>query len=1404
MAFFHVFNSFGWGYIFKFAEPYSHQTIFGGLFRTMLMNYRKINTYLGWSVFLIATIVYFMTIEDTVSLWDCGEYITAAYKLEVGHPPGAPLFMVLGRLFSFFAGGEDAAVWINRLSGVSSSLTILFMFWSLTMLIKKMILKTRIELSNGDKIAIFGGAVIGSLAYAFTESFWFSAVEGEVYAMSSLFTAAIFWAILRWDEEMGMVKRGLIVKGYSPDRWLLLIMFMLGLAVGVHLLGILVIPAIAFVIYFRYTEKVNLLGIVLTGILSIVILGFIQKAVISGTIAMASAFEVSFVNSMGLAFYSGTIFFFIFIVAVLVFALRYARKKGLRILYSSIMGLALLLIGYGCFAVIVIRSNANTPLDENDPENLVTLRAYLEREQYGSAPILFGQYWNSEENPREDYSDLSPTHLRRFVVQKGDSDIKAFKDEARANNYAKTVSGSTVTEKYYLSNERVMTNAVATYAQTTFLPRMYWGNTSDGKVSGYKRWSGYDPKEDKGTEKGKDGMRLPSFGENMRYMADYQVNWMYFRYFMWNFSGRQNDIQGHGDAMRGNWISGFNALDETRLGSQEAAPYFTQDNPSNNAFFFLPLILGLIGLIFHFYKSPKDAFVVFLAFLFTGFAIVVYLNQKPFEPRERDYAYAGSFYFFALWIGIGVYALYEAFKSFGKKEIIRMGMIAGAGLLVFLILDASGGEMVRSLSWIIITVIAAIGIGIMMLLSKVLKKDEHGAGAAVLLTLAVPLILAFQGWDDHDRSLKTSARDLAKNYLMSCEKNGIIFTNGDNDTFPLWYMQEVEEYKTDVRVCNLSLMQTDWYTDQMKMKAYDSDPLPIKFTEDQILMYAGNTDQVYFFDLLQLFQRATPELTKKVIGLRAKGSPEQLNGSISQFARGAQQILAAVTGTDQKTTARLDQIRAIVSGAPKENIADDVYERFSACLEVLMASQNSQGSVKMSQKAAQSLQDLLLNFEKAWDYSNLADAMAFTRNDDNLIETEGQVIRIFPSSGFVLPVNLANAKKSGLITEAQKKDCVKELRFNFDKQYITREQTMMLDIMANNDWKRGIYFSSPGGSEVSLALYRRGYVKQNGMAFEVSPLDLPNERMNADRMYKNLMENYSYGAMNNPDVLTDYYTRRHTKQYRAHFYSLAEEYMAKVYQSGGKLSEAEIAKCKKRAIALVNKSLEVMPADIVIDYGEPNQSRDPRDGYDQLDEAGNILVDERGQPIRLKGYVDGDLHNYVTLLYSAGDIKGAEKLGQTVAGQLESIIDYFDKSDVKFIADPENREDFFAAMHAYYVLNTSALNVNQEKGALAMRTGKKLDYVNNTLYPRLMKELKERAKENGESLSSSNSGYYASALEKLELYKQGMGMEFGYYPKPNQRQLPAGARGGDQGPSMEELDAMLKASNPIQDSTGPK
>jgi hypothetical protein len=689
------------------------------------MSYKNWNLSLGWLVFLVATIVYFITLEDTVSLWDCGEYITAAYKLEVGHPPGAPLFMILGRIFSFFAEPADVAVWINRLSAVSSSMTILFMFWSLTILLKKIALRDKKELSTGDQIAIFGSAFIGSLAYTFSDSFWFSAVEGEVYAMASLFTAVIFWAILKWDEEMALVQNGTLHDGTAANRWLLLIMFLLGLAIGVHLLGILVVPAIAFTIYFRVKQTANLKGFVITGILGILVLGFIQEGVIPGSISLASSFEVAFRNSLGLPFYSGTVFFFTLVIGAFFWLIRYARKTSNAILYNATMGLILLMIGYSSFAVIVIRSNANPPLDENDPENLVTLHAYLKREQYGSAPIMYGPYWNSTEADPSTFGSRSPFYLRRFVVTKGEKVLKAFKKEGAAKAFAKENGGS-VEEKYFESNAQERMNSVPKYAQNTVFPRMYWSQEQP-RIDGYMKWSGYDANDGTMTEKGKDGKRLPTFGENLTYFFRYQVNHMYIRYFMWNFAGRQNDIQGHGDEIRGNWLSGINSIDAARLGEQgEDAPYYTSENPSNNKFFFLPLILGIVGLFFHFYRAPKDAFIVFLAFLFTGFAILVYLNQKPIEPRERDYAYAGSFYFFALWIGVGVYALYDAFVRFTKKDMMR-ALTAGGVVLSFAFISDMGSEisMPNTLSWLFIAGISLAALALMMGLRKVLKKDTQ-------------------------------------------------------------------------------------------------------------------------------------------------------------------------------------------------------------------------------------------------------------------------------------------------------------------------------------------------------------------------------------------------------------------------------------------------------------------------------------------------------------------------------------------------------------------------------------------------------------------------------------------------------------------------------------------------------
>lgn len=1357
------------------------------------MNYKKLNQYLGWLVFFIATAVYFMTLESTVSLWDCGEYITTAYKLEVGHPPGAPLFMMIGRLFSFFAAPENAAVWINRLSALSSSFSILFMFWSITLLAKKMVLKNKSEMSKGDMIAVLGSGLVGSLAYTFSDSFWFSAVEGEVYAMASLFTAIIMWAILKWDEEMAIFQNNQLSTEISPDRWLLLIMFLLGLAIGVHLLGILVVPAIGYVLYFRHKPQADLKGIILTGIISVAVLGFIQEGIIPGSISLASSFEVMFTNSLGLPFFSGTFFFFGALVFGCILLIRRARKKNQTLIYNATMGLIMLLIGYGSFAMIVIRSNANTPLDENDPENLVTLKSYLKREQYGSAPIFSGPYWNSTENSVEEFKDRSPFYLRRFIVSKGEEVVKAFKSEKDAQKFV-SLNGGSIEEKYFMSNEDHREHQVATYAQTTIFPRMYYSDESS-KIPGYKMWSGYDPTDGSDTELGKDGLRLPTFGENITYFARYQVNWMYWRYFMWNFVGRQNDIQGHGDNMRGNWLSGISAVDNMRLGNQdEAAPFFTSENKGNNKFFFLPLILGLIGLFIHIYKSPKDAFVVFLAFLFTGIAIVVYLNQKTQEPRERDYAFAGSFYFFAFWIGLGVYGLYEAFKSLTKKDYIQLLTVVAAigGLTLIIDLMSSTVSMPITLSWIIISIIGLAMLLLMGGMKKVFKSDGQGAIVAVVLALFVPIIMGMQGWDDHDRSGKTSAHDLAKDYLMSCGKNGILFTGGDNDTFPLWYMQEVEGYRTDVRVCNLSLMQTDWYTDQMKMKAYDSDPLPINFTEDQILMYAGYTDQTLFVGLFELFYlNAGDRIINEVIKLRVKNNRGEAQRALDNFNMQVGPMMASVTSEQANVLARLEEIKSNVISNSKKTLEENIFAKYVSVLELLSGAQN--GLIKINEQDAQNLQKLIMEMDKSWDYANIDDLMKFARDDKNIIMyNQSQKVRIFPSSGVILPIDAANAVKSGIIESKDKGNCAKELRFNFDSRGLTREQMMMIEVLANNDWKRGIYFSSPGGNDVALSLYRRGYLKQNGMVYELSPLNTYEERCNEEKMYANLMKNYDFGDLKNPKVLTDYYARRQTSQFRGHFSVLAQELIRKVdeakevkakgmdfikmYEQAGRKEEAArylkiyknadkiIAENKKKAIALIKHAIEIMPLETVIDFGEPRKSGKTFD-------LGSVKV---------SAYGDGTVPEYVAVLFTAGDKKAANDFGLKVAKQLESIIKYFEVSEIDFSASQQNTPDLYAALDNYFTIMMIAMDPKDgdSKGTLATSMNAKIKKLYDSVFPRIYATLKAKASENGESVNrGSSAGKYANMLFEMEDHLEAMAVHYGLKGAPENTPQPVPASG---------------------------
>ncbi|HTF05817.1 MAG TPA: DUF2723 domain-containing protein [Bacteroidia bacterium] len=694
--------------------------------------YRLLNIITGWIVFAIAAIVYLLTLEPTASFWDCGEYIACAWGLESGHPPGAPFFMILGRAFGLlsFGNNENVAWLVNCMSGLASAATVMFLFWTITHLAKKIILRYQQPFSQGRLVLVMLAGMCGSLTYAFTDSFWFSAVEGEVYALSSLFTAIVFWAMLRWEDQADDPR---------SDRWIVLIAALIGMSIGVHLLNLLAIPALVFIWYFRKTQRITWRGFLITFVTALVLLGGIQDILIPGIVKLAGKSELFFVNEMGMRFNSGIIAFFVLLAALIVFGLWWSIKNKIRWLNTSVLAFTVLLLGYSSFLVIVIRANAGTPINENNPSDPVSLLSYLNREQYGDWPLLYGPQFNSPQDAKEPWADGNPVYV---------------KDEK---------SG-----RYIVSDSRKGTVLNYDSRGCVFFPRMY----SSGHKSAYTNWVEIKGNEvDFANEDGKSAVvNIPTFSENMRFFTTYQVGWMYLRYFMWNFVGRQNDFAGYGGDAEGNWRSGISFLDDFRIGDHDIEPTLLKNNKARNGYWFLPLILGIIGIIYHFMWAKRDALVTTLLFLFTGLCVVVYLNQTPWQPRERDYAYVGSFYAFAIWIGLGVMVLYDLKKSVGRT----------------------------------LTLVAAVAVsGI------------------------VPTIVLVQNWDDHNRSHRTVARDLAVSMLESCEKNAILFTYADNDTFPLWYAQEVLGIRRDVRIVCLSLFRSDWYIDQAKKKQYTSEPMPI-------------------------------------------------------------------------------------------------------------------------------------------------------------------------------------------------------------------------------------------------------------------------------------------------------------------------------------------------------------------------------------------------------------------------------------------------------------------------------------------------------------------------------------------------------------------------------------------------
>ena len=784
-----------------------------------MKQYKLVNNVLGWLTFFVAAFVYCSTIEPTASFWDCPEFITTGYKLEVGHPPGAPFFMLTANLFSQFASDpSQVARMVNTMSALLSATTILFLFWSITHLARKLILKDWSELTLGKLIAIEASGLVGALIYTFSDTFWFSAVEGEVYAYSSAFTAIVFWLILKWEDHADEP---------HSDRWLVLIAYMTGLSIGVHLLNLLCLPAIVLVYCYRRFPNIELKGSLIALVGSFILVAAVLYGVVPGIITVAGWFELMFVNTLGCPFNTGEIIYIVLLVAIVIwaiyesyvdrsfkrqnvsfvlavgmlgipfrgmtwsaailglvilaaiyFGLNYRKKIGKdlvpvvtsRFKNTALLCMLMLMIGYSSYAVIVIRSAANPPMDQNSPEDVFTLGSYLSRDQYGDSPLLYGQAYTSQVAYDVDGNMCVPKHKEGAAIWQRKE--KASKDEK---------------DSYFVVSHKDK----IIYAQNMLFPRMH----SSAHAGAYENWMGGV----EGTQVPYDRcgepvmVKMPTQMENIRFFLSYQCNFMYWRYFMWNFAGRQNDIQGNGEPEHGNWITGISFIDDWMLGDQSKMPAELKANKGHNVFYCLPLLLGLIGLFWQAWRGQRGIrqfWVVFFLFFMTGLAIVLYLNQTPQQPRERDYAYAGSFYAYAIWCGLGVLAIYDMLKK------------------------------------------------------KIKGNDVAVAGVVGVACLLVPIQMASQTWDDHDRSGRYTCRDFGQNYLMTLQDKGnpIIFTNGDNDTFPLWYNQETEGVRTDARVCNLSYLQTDWYIDQMKRPAYDSPSVPI--TWPRIDFCSGTNDYI--------------------------------------------------------------------------------------------------------------------------------------------------------------------------------------------------------------------------------------------------------------------------------------------------------------------------------------------------------------------------------------------------------------------------------------------------------------------------------------------------------------------------------------------------------------------------------
>lgn len=1032
------------------------------------MNFRKVNNITGWIILLIATATYTLTREATASFWDCGEFIACANEIGIPHPPGSPLFTMLGRLFILvFSGGDaaNAASSVNLMSAVASGFCVLFLFWTITHFARKMFVNHGENLTVAQTFTVMASGVVGALAYTFSDTFWFSAVEGEVYALSSFFTALIIWAMLKWEHAYELAKD--VVERNRADRWIVFIFFMIGLSITVHLLNLLTVPAIVMIYFYKkYTPTV--LKSIFAFLFSCALTGVILFGMVYAIPRTSAAFDRLFVNSFDLPFFSGFTFFFILLGVLLWFLLKVARDRAMPMLRLAVWCFVFVMLGYSTYVTTLIRSSANPGIDMSNVDNPATLASYFAREQYGSAPLWKGPHFGSQgkDDNNDGYYDLKKGTMKwgklgnKYVELGRDGELDYNED------------------------------------QLMYFPRIWDGSEQQDHLRFYIDWLNKSPYQD---ATGRVSYDPPiTYGDNFNFFFRYQMGLMYWRYFMWNFSGRQNDLQGFGNRRDGNWQTGISFIDKQMLGDQSTLPDSLKENKANNKLYLLPFLLGILGCVYHFIKKKNDWVVNFLLFFFTGIAIGLYLNMPGNQPRERDYAFVGSFYAFAVWIGLAVTALVKLTKEIKQNSF---NTIVYGSVLTFIISVSSmaylPGTAVIKASLMITAIYAILAAGLPALLKAISSKGANeriiNIAAAVICMLA-PILMANQEWDDHDRSKKTLARDDAKNYLESCAPNAILFCFGDNDTYPLWYAQEVEKVRPDIRIINTSLLGIDWYINQLRYKINQSDSVDVIWRPDQIIG-----------DKLQYLQ---------------------------YFAN---------------------------DKAPQDQ------------------------------------------------YYSLYDVMK------NVIGKQTDP-RTLPVKRFKVPVDTVLARKNGTLNDEDA--AVTEMQFEIPNRGLTRDQLIILNVIATNQWKRPIYFTS---KQVGMGL--TPFMRRDGLTYRLIPIKATTD-INVKPMYDNMMKKFTNGHADVKNVYFDEENRRHLFQIRQSYAELARELLAR--------GEKDSAK------AVVLKSDQLIPGTNA-PYGIPSR-------YEQHNQASWLLMEaayESGTTDlakKISKELNNDLDQHMEYLASLGDM----------------------------------------------------------------------------------------------------------------------------------------------------------------------